>query len=550
MPVPSVDDLRRDLRERGYLSHAIERWFAHDPFTAGRSSRAFWIELFTVAAKAALLAALFAIVPLVAVMLFRNHPLSAGETLLMSLLYGVTGFAISFLLLIVIALILKLRPTIVIDTPRALLVISFAAASLLAAPIALWWYRFAASPGFAELLTGIAAMAAFFLIATIAISAALLSFSIYEVQRVPAIHQKPRGVPMTIAASILIALLFLPTFAAQDNRASAAPPIQVVTMPSIRRVALVAVDGLTWNIYQSRPDLARAVPSAYAVASLRGGSTTERWASLGTGVKTYLHGVRAVDGVRMRGGRHLMQSVSQSDVVLRDLAETIGMARLEPLPPTVRRRDFVWEIFAARGVPSVAVNWWTSADAHLGALDSLGQTTIFAVPPNVRLTPSGFALHVDAEASQRLLRAIDADQARFATVYLPALDIVLNRLAIDPSEKLTASVRALDGVVSTIAALRARGFDVIVAGMPGDEQRDQAVLASTLTLAPSTTPFDAAPTLCSLMGFPPSAEMSGRTLAGSEPSRIATYGARITSASPAKVNEEYYQNLKSLGYIR
>ena len=154
------------------------------------------------------------------------------------------------------------------------------------------------------------------------------------------------------------------------------------------------------------------------------------------------------------------------------------------------------------------------------------------------------------QASKRLLQAIDLDQARFATVYLPALDIVLNRLTIDSSDKLTASVRALDGVVSTIAALRARGFDVIVAGMPGDNQRDQAVIASSLTLAPSTTPFDAAPTLCSLMGFPPSAEMSGRTLVGSETSRIATYGARITSVSPAKVNEEYYENLKSLGYIR
>ena len=550
MPVPSVDDLRRDLRERGYLSHAIERWFAHDPFTAGRSSRAFWLELVTAAAKAALVVALFAIVPLVAIMLFRNHPLSAGETLLMSLLYGVTGFAISFLLLIGIALILKLRPAIVIDTPRALLAISFGAAALLAAPIAVWWYRFPTTPSWPELLTGIAAMAAFFLIATIAISAALLSFSIYDLQRVPAIHRKPRGVPMTIAASILIALLFLPTFAAQDSRTFAAPPIQVITTPNTNRVALVAVDGLTSNIFRARPDLASALPSVYAVASLRGGSTTERWASLGTGVKTYLHGVRAVEGVRLRDGRHLLQAVSQSDFVLRDVAEAIGMARLEPLPPTVRRRDFVWEIFAARGVPSVAVNWWTSADIHAGALDSIGQTSIFAVPPLARMTPSGFALHVDTEASQRFLRAIDADQARFATVYLPALDIILNRLTIDPSEKLTASVRALDGVVATIAALRARGFDVIVAGMPGDNQRDKAVLASTLTLAPSMTPFDVAPTLCSLMGFPPSTEMSGRTLTGNEPPRIATYGLRTATAAPAKVNEEYYENLRSLGYIR
>lgn len=547
--MPSVDDLRRDLRERGYLSHAIERWFAHDPFTAGRSSRAFWVELATVVAKAALLVALFAIVPLVAIMLFRNHPLSAGETLIMSLLYGVTGFAISFLLLIAIALILKLRPTIVIDTPRALLAISFAAASLLAAPVALWWYRFPSTPGWPELLTGIAAMAAFFLIATIAISAALLSFSIYELQRVPLIHQKPRGIPMTIAASILIALLFLPTFAGQDNR-TAAPPIQVVTAPGSRRVALVAVDGLTWDIYRARPDLVRATPSAYAVASLHGGSTTERWASLGTGVKTYLHGVQAVDGVRLRGGAHLLQSVSPSDLVLRDLAEAMGLARLEPLPPTVRKRDFVWEIFAARGVPSVAVNWWTSADARFGALDSIGQTSIFALPAGARTSPSAFALRVDGEASKRLLVAVDADQARFATVYLPALDIVLNRLTIGPSEKLTASVHALDGLVATIAALRARGFDVIVAGMPGDNQRDQAVLASTLTLAPGTTSFDVAPTLCSLIGFPPSNEMSGRTLVGSEPPRIATYGARVTTGSLVKVNEEYYENLRSLGYIR
>src|SRR5256885_1852509 len=53
----SVDDLRSQLRERGYLSHGIERWFALDPW----SSRAFWLELATVAAKASLLIALFAV---------------------------------------------------------------------------------------------------------------------------------------------------------------------------------------------------------------------------------------------------------------------------------------------------------------------------------------------------------------------------------------------------------------------------------------------------------------------------------------------------------
>jgi hypothetical protein len=547
--VPSVDDLRRDLRERGYLSHAIERWFAHDPFTAGRSSRAFWLELTTVASKAALLIALFAVLPLVAVMLFRNHPLSAVETSLMSLLYGVTTFVISGLLLMAIALVLRLRPNLALDTPGALLGISFAVSAILAGAIAIWWYGFDAPPAWPELLVGLALIVTFFLFASIAVSAALLSFSIYELQRIPAIHQKPRTVPMTTAAVVLIAALFLPAYANQE-RSAAAAPIQVITTPSARRVALIAVDGLTWDILRARPDLVKALPSAYAVASLRGASTTERWASLGTGVKTYLHGVRAVEGVRLRGGRHLLQTLSQSDVILRDLAEDVGMARREPLPPTVRRRDFVWEIFAGRGVPSVAVNWWTSSDTHAGALDSVGQTSVFAIPGADRLSPANFALQVDASASHRFLKAVDDDHPRFATVYLPALDILLNRLPIDASQKLTSSVVALDGLAATIVAMRSRGFEVIVAGMPGDKQPGQAVVASTLMLAPATTPFDVAPTLCAIMGFPPSSEMSGRTLTGIEPSRIATYGPRISTTAAANVNEEYYENLKSLGYIR
>ena len=50
-------------------------------------------------------------------------------------------------------------------------------------------------------------------------------------------------------------------------------------------------------------------------------------------------------------------------------------------------------------------------------------------------------------------------------------------------------------------------------------------------------------------GFPPSEEMAGRALAG-EPTRIASYGARHSSAPAAKINQEYYENLKSLGYIK
>jgi len=524
----SVDELRAQLRERGYLTHGIERWFALDPW----SSRAFWAELTIVALKAAAVIAIFGALPLVAIMLVRNHPLTALETLELTLLYFGAGFIVDLAFIVAIALVLKLRPEIAVDTPRTLLAISIAAAVVLALPIAMWWYGFDTPPPLVELAAGLALVLVFFLIATIVVSAALLSFSIYELQRVPAIHRKPRTVPITIAAALLMALLFLPAYAAQEKRATSTP-IQVVTTPTQRRIALVAVDGLTYEILQPRIQFA-GVAIAHRI---EGESTTERWASVGTGVPTSIHGVRAVDGVRLARGRHLIQSVSRNDVVLRRLATR------EPLPPTVRRREYVWEIFAARGVPSVAVNWWTSESGRFGVLDSIGQEAIFA-------TARGNAEKVDETARKRFLDAIDRDHPQFATIYLPALDVVLNRLPLDASSRVVASVRILDGLAAILRDLGARGFDVVVVGLPGDRQSGGGVIASTFPIPRRLSPFDVAPTLCSLLGFPASAEMPGNAVAAHAEPRIATYGPRNATSLTTKVDQEYYENLKSLGYIK
>jgi hypothetical protein len=549
VPGPDVDDLRRELRDRGYLSHGIERWFALDPWR----SRAFWLELATVAAKAALLIAVFALGPLVSVMLFRNHPLSAAETVLMSLVYGVTEFAISFLFLTAIAMLLKTRPDFVIDTPRALLAISFAAAAVLTAGIGWWWVRFDTAPQtIAEGLVGVGLIVAFFLVATISVSAALLSFSIYELQRVPAISQKPRGTAMSIAAAILVVLLFLPTYGEQDKRTSTEPPLQVVTTPRDEYVALVAVDGLTEEIFRAHPALSRDLPNVSGGKPIRGGSATERWATVGTGVPPALHGVRSVEGVRLRAGKHLLQAVSNVDFALRDVAEALGLARREPLPPTVRRRDYVWEILAGRGVTSLAVNWWTTADLRAGALESISQATVFGAAS--RGAPQDVALRVDGAASRVLLAEIDRARPHFATVYLPALDIVLNRLPLDTSAKLALSVRTVDASDAVVRALRERGYSVVMIGLPGEGQSGNAVVAWTTPLRccrEDVSPYDVAPAMLSALGFPPSNEMPGHDFASrAEPPRIATYGPRNASAAPAKVNEEYYENLRSLGYIR
>lgn len=530
-PVSEVDSLRQQLRERGYLTHGIERWFALDPW----SSRAFWVELLAVALKAATLIAAFAALPMTAVMLFRNFPLNAYETLALYLTYAAAWLVVSFLFVVVAALIQKLRPAMPIDTPRALLAVSLVAAALLVLPIGIWWYRFDTKSTTAELIAGVALCVVFFLMASIIVSAALLSFSIYELHRIPAIHAKRRGGPMTIAAAALIALLFVPAYA-QRERATIEP--MVVTTPTTTRVALIAIDGLTYDIFRSRPDLFRLLPVVAPAHPIAAGSTTERWASFGTGVRTEVHGVRAIEGVRFRGGRHVIQRISRGDFVLMNTP----IARREPLPPTVRRRDYVWEIASERGIPSVAVNWWTTADSAEGGLVSVAPESIFAAS-------KGDALRVDEAARQRFIASLNGP--RLATVYLPALDIVLNRLELDQSARLTASLRALEGLTALVKDVRSRGYEVVIAGMPGDGQSGTAVIASSIELQKPIQTWDVAPTVLDLLGFPLSNEMPGHALTStSREPRIASYGPRVTSGPAHGVNEEYYENLRSLGYIR
>ncbi|HEX9161080.1 MAG TPA: hypothetical protein VF980_05165, partial [Thermoanaerobaculia bacterium] len=249
-----VESLRDQLRQRGYLTNRIERWFALDPW----SSRTFWAELITVAAKAATLIALFGSLPCTAVMLVRNRPLGAAETLELLVLYAAAWFALVFALVLAVALLMKIRPELPVETPRGLLAVSIATSTLLVVPLAFWWYEFDTIPTAVELVIGGALAAILFVVAAIVTSAALLSFTIYELQRIPAIHQKPRGAPLTVAAAVLIALLFAPAYATPERREE--PPLQVVIAPTTNNVALIAVDGLTFELARARPDLLGSFP--------------------------------------------------------------------------------------------------------------------------------------------------------------------------------------------------------------------------------------------------------------------------------------------------
>src|SRR5215212_3571721 len=97
-----------------------------------------------------------------AIMLFRNAPLGAMETLGLFVSYAAAWLVAAFAFVIAVALILKLRPALPIDTPRALLAISFVASAVIVAPAAVWWYRFDTGPATAELAAGVVLMTLFF----------------------------------------------------------------------------------------------------------------------------------------------------------------------------------------------------------------------------------------------------------------------------------------------------------------------------------------------------------------------------------------------------
>ena len=140
-----------------------------------------------------------------------------------------------------------------------------------------------------------------------------------------------------------------------------------------------------------------------------------------------------------------------------------------------------------------------------------------------------------------------------AVVY-NGLAFLSGQIPLDPATNLMVdgdivvqTERVLENLDRTIALL---GGSVIVIGLPGDGQRGHGVFASQLPMArrPGSA-FDLAPTLCALLGFPASDEMPGTALIGTG-LRIPSYGSRITTMAPGKVDEEYYENLRSLGYIR
>ncbi len=540
----SLDELRQELRQLGYLSHGIERWFVPGQTGAGSP----WRTLLLVLTKAAFLGALFMALPLTAVMLLRNFPVEAASAVLLSASYAFAAFLILFIMLLAVALLLRLRPSLGIQRPFALTLISMLPAGLACLLVAAWWWSFRTAPDLRELILGGALIFALFVVSTYVSSAALLTLSIQQTGTVPSHHQKRRGVPLTIGGVIILALILLPTLLGARPSAIAAPQ-QVPIRQNDRRMALLAVDGLTQTLFDSTPTLRQQFVAEVGTHSVGAASPAELWASIGTGTEPETHQVFAVDGVKLIFSDQPLQSTSALDPVLRQFLPSAGAARLVALRPTLRRRAYIWEVLASRGVTAVSVGWWASEDLQSAALSGISQETLFLGTPR-ELTGGSAALAVDQKAGLTFRNLTDRSRPRMATIYLPALDIVNHRLAVSPTERIATSIRLLSDLSGLVAWIRSRGFDVLLVGTPGDGSAP-GVIASTFPLLPAMGQKDVAPTVYDFFGFPATEEMKGRSrLPDTSQTRLTSYGSRQSSKTAHPADDEYYEKLRALGYIQ
>lgn len=539
-----MDELRNELRNLGYLTSHIERWFTANPW----SSRGYSAELLLVNLKASTLAAFFFALCTTSVMMLRNRPLDLATVVLLFFTYAAVLLGIGSAAGILTSILMHVRPAVVVDRPRLLTASAAVPAAVLASSVVWWWSGFAVAPSWTELAVAAPLLLLAFAVAIIVYAAALLSLSIHETHRLPVAPRRSQTRPIAFAGAVLLLFVLTPAMIGSGSRAAERSG-QIIVTPATARVALIAVDGMTGELLRTRADLASLFRVHHQIPAPPPGSSPEIWATAGTGVPASIHGVRAVEAIHFRGARAPVQEVSDHDIAIRNVAPFVRVAERVPLPPTLRLRDFVWEIAAARGIPSAAVNWWTTEPSRNPLLASIPQESIHARAGAA--SPLERAKSVDATTAATLLRNLPARTPALAVAYLPGLEVISNRLQIDATQRFAATVETLDRATALVRDLRSRGWEIVLAGLPAPGQGGHGVVAATVPLVKPESYLDVAPTLLDLVGFPRSAEMTGRSLLPeSTQTTVPTFGERTRAEAAVPVSREYYESLRSLGYIQ
>ena len=204
------------------------------------------------------------------------------------------------------------------------------------------------------LLWGIPVAAAALLLAT----AVRLAFLARAFARSGALPRKARRSVFAGAAAIgLLSAVLL--FA---SRRPGAPVPAPQPSPRGAPTVVVAIDGLDLDGAGRPPAIAellsRGATGWWPAQSL---TPPELWTNLATGMPSRRHGVRALTRVKPAGTRQSLRPPPGTSWYFRRLGPLLRLVASAPVSGADRRSLDFWEVSAASGIPSLAVDWWASA---------------------------------------------------------------------------------------------------------------------------------------------------------------------------------------------
>lgn len=527
-PRPTLEEARARLKELGYLDARVER-ILFRPVFEGRGGA--WLPAVAIGAFGAALAAVAAV--------------EASEPGFESLRAAAVLFLHVFVADLLPAAVLASGLSLLADrsrTPGA--AATWAGLSAAALVFALWifgTYGLAREISARALLWGIPVAVAALFLAT-AVRLAFLARAFARSGALPG-----RAARRGFAAAAAVALVTAAGLFASRREPPPAPAPQPSPRPA--PVVILAVDGLDLD-GPGRPGEIAGLLSRGATgwwpAERR--SPPELWTDLATGSPSRRHGVRALTRVRPAGSPLALRPPLGTSWYLRRLGPLLHTVSNAPVSAGDRRSLAFWEVAASAGIPSVAVDWWASANWP-------GATVV----DNRAI----LAKAKDGRDADRIALVLFEDLARrgygVQTLYLPGCDIERD----DPARR-QAATQGVGQVLSEMIRRAERKEIALIVLAADSHPASRQALARMVVFdgAPPRTvrirPPDVAPSILARAGVPAARDLPGRPAAalfpaGSlETTTVATYGPRTVppTASAPESDREYLEKLRSLGYLK
>ncbi|MFQ5768423.1 MAG: alkaline phosphatase family protein, partial [Acidobacteriota bacterium] len=375
-PSPSLDEVRRELRRRGYLDSRLDRFLLRDRLQRRLTTLG---AILMVGLRVGLLGGPLVGLPLAAATCWMSRTAGSEQflafLLLGSLLSLFFGLVLACLEGLTSLLLVRCRQKGRESRSRRLTTrIAVAVGGAGVCYLGLWWRFRREVLGPADLLSLVVIIVLALLLAQLmsAAGSAVVGGEAVARQCTAPPRRSRRLSPLLAGGlTVLAAVLLFARPPGRQSQPAQAPPYR--TLPTPGRLLVLGVDGLGWDGVQEMkargmaPKLGALLDRA-AVRRLKAGDSKEpplTWTTLATGVPPAVHGVEGVLWRSLAGmpapphASHLVVALVQAADTL--LPASRALSSHEPVSARIRLKPTVWEILGAHGRRVLAAHWWATS---------------------------------------------------------------------------------------------------------------------------------------------------------------------------------------------